>query len=211
MIQIGSDTAKDQISEDSTREGEEQIQDDVGHTDLTQEYGLLFKFCSKYLYRMKPGFQHQSLLQSPQIFLTRDFLCAELREMRGIPLGVEQREAALLEYPDEMPERDLGGVGDTVEHRLPEECSTDSHSVEPSGQPALLPNLHRVGAAILKERLVTTRNRVRDPGLLAGRASLKHSFEVTVDPEFPSGSPQGAAESVGHMKLFQGEDAPWVG
>ena len=72
---------------------------------------------------------------------------AELRQMLGDELGVEQAEAAQHQAQHEMDQRHLAGVALAAEHALAEEGAAERDAVEPADQLAVAPALDAVGMA----------------------------------------------------------------
>ena len=75
----------------------------------------------------------------------RDLLCAELREVLGHELGVEQPEAAPDQAGHQMHQRHLRGVAPAREHALAEEGAAQRDAIEAAHQLVALPALHAVG------------------------------------------------------------------
>ena len=80
-----------------------------------------------------------------EVFGARDFDGAESLQMRRVPLGIEENEAALLEVLDQTEQRHLRRLADVVEHRLAEERAPDRDAVKAAGKPAILPRFDGMG------------------------------------------------------------------
>ena len=72
---------------------------------------------------------------------------AELAEMGGDELGVQQGEAAEAQAGDEVDEGDLGGVAGAAEHALTKKGAAEDDTVEAADEAAVLPDLDAVGVA----------------------------------------------------------------
>ena len=67
--------------------------------------------------------------------------------MGGVHLTVDQAESPALELAHQVHERDLGGIGDAREHRLPVEHAPDRDAIEAADQFAVDPGFDRMGVA----------------------------------------------------------------
>ena len=93
------------------------------------------------------GWRSQGVRQLRLIQPARDFSRAELRQMGGHELGVQQAEPTQSQTGNQVHERDFGGVGDEAEHAFAEERTTQCDAVKPAYQRAIEPALHRMGMA----------------------------------------------------------------
>ena len=71
------------------------------------------------------------------VLVPRQLLGAELRQMRGDELGVEQPEPAEAQPRDEVHQRHLRGVAREAEHALAEEHAADGDAIEAADQVAV--------------------------------------------------------------------------
>ena len=99
----------------------------------------------------------QRLPQLLQVVSAPDLGGAELRQVRRHPLQIEQRVAASAQPLDQRRQRDLGGVGLDVEHRLAEEGAPQGDAVQAPDEPAVAPAFDRVGVAVGVQRLIAFR------------------------------------------------------
>jgi len=121
---------------------------------------------------------HEALL------LERHLDRAERRQVRRVPLDVEQRHAALAHHPDERHERHLRRVALRVEHRLAGEQPRDADAVQAAGEPsAPIEDLDAVRPSEAVQHRVRVDERRRDPAALARRigARANHLLEAGVD------------------------------
>ena len=82
-------------------------------------------------------------------------------------MTVKQGEPTSFQDLDQMPECYLGGIGDSMEHRLPEEGSSDGDPIEASRQLFLPPDLHVMSVTTLKKGVIALGDRFCDPSLFA--------------------------------------------
>lgn len=157
------------------------------------------------------GFRPKGFAEPFQIFLSWDFAGAELCQMGRVPLGVEQGESARPQDPDEMPESDLGGVGDPMEHRFSEEGASERDAVEPPCQLPPMPDLKGMCVAAFKELPITGSDRHGDPGRLPVGACPHHFGKIRIDPDLPSRSLERPAQPVRRLKTLQGKNPPGIG
>src|SRR5689334_13871018 len=75
-------------------------------------------------------FDCERRLEQPQIATARNLDRAELGEVVGEPLRVEQHEPARAQSLDERDQCDLRCVGGAMEHRFAEEGAPDRDAVE---------------------------------------------------------------------------------
>src|SRR5262245_8702531 len=81
------------------------------------------------LYKVRLDLQRR--VQQTQVAAARDLHRAELLEMFGDPLRVEQQVPTGAQAVDERDERSLRRVARAMEHRLAEERAAKRHAVQP--------------------------------------------------------------------------------
>ena len=86
-------------------------------------------------------------LQAALKLLTAHLDRAELREMSGDELRVEQGKAAIFEPRHQINQRDLASVALAREHALAEERAAEMDAVEPAGERTVLPYFDGVAMA----------------------------------------------------------------
>ncbi len=86
-------------------------------------------------------------LQAALKLLTAHLDRAELREMSGDELRVEQGKAAIFEPRHQINQRDLASVALPREHALAEERAAEMDAVEPAGERTVLPYFDGVAMA----------------------------------------------------------------
>ena len=85
--------------------------------------------------------------------------------MAGDELAVQQQETPGPQACDQMDQGDLLSVGLAAEHAFAEERAADPHSVKPTDQNAVVPNLDRMGVAALVQCHEQAENLTVDPGV----------------------------------------------
>jgi len=75
--------------------------------------------------------------EEAEVPLAGNFPSAELLEVRGGPLRIQQREIAFPQQTDERGQRHLGGIGLPVKHRFAEERPANRDAVEPAHEFAI--------------------------------------------------------------------------
>ena len=153
----------------------------------------------------------QRLLEQSVELAAVDFDGAELLQMLGDELRIEQREAAPRQAGAQVDERHLAGVARSREHALAEVGPVQRHAVEPADQPPAGPGLHRVAVARLEQVAIEPPDLAVDPGgAPAGpgrRAAVDHALEVAVDPDLVDALADGACKPSRHVHLVQQQDA----
>src|SRR5205085_1342378 len=124
---------------------------------------------------------------------------------------VEPVEAAAFEVLDEEEERELRGVGASVEHALARERAARVHAVDAADQLPALPCLDAVCAAAPVKLAVAADHLRRDPSpllvrALGGRARGNNALEGAVNREAQGRAPPLAREAARHVQLFENQD-----
>ena len=149
------------------------------------------------------------------IGIAADFDGAELAQMVGDELGVQQHEAASEQPPHQMHQGDLGGVGTPAEHALAKERAAERNAVKAADQFATGPGLDAMGMAAAVQIHEKILNFVIYPGGPAprgGRGAGRHdSFESAVDDDLVSLPAHGAAQAAGEVKAVEGQNAALFG
>ena len=89
-----------------------------------------------------------AMRQAALVLGAGDLVRAELGQVLGQELAVEQGEAAEPEARHEMDEGELGGVAGAAEHALAEEGAAEDHAIQAADQGLALPDLDRMGMAL---------------------------------------------------------------
>src|SRR5437764_773651 len=92
---------------------------------------------------------------------------AELRQMRGQKLGVEQPVPAEPQARGEVDQRDLARIGDPAEHALAEKRRAERDAVQAADEIAVQPALDAVRRAAREQRVVEAQNLGVYPGVRA--------------------------------------------
>lgn len=100
----------------------------------------------------------------------RDFLRAELGEVLGHELCVEQAEAAADQPGRQVHQRHLGSVASPREHTFAEEGSAQRDAIEAAHQFIAGPALDTMRMAHLVQLEIQLLDRPIDPGLCPARA-----------------------------------------
>ena len=111
--------------------------------------------------------------QPSLVLVARQFLGAELRQVRGDELRVQQPEAAQAQPRDQVHQRHLRGVAGGAEHALAEEHAADRHAVEAADQVSVLPGFHRMGMAELVQFAEQALDLRVDPGIVAAGRRMR--------------------------------------
>jgi hypothetical protein len=91
------------------------------------------------------------LLQTAQVIVPCKLYSAELGEMWGDELRIEQRKSAVDETRHEMDQRDLTGVTRGREHALPKKGGAELHAIEAAHQLAVSPGFDRMRVTLLMQ------------------------------------------------------------
>src|SRR5690606_31586446 len=109
---------------------------------------------------------------------------AELAQVIGYELRIEQREAACNQPGDQMYERDFRSIALDREHALTEEGSAQRQAVQPSDQPVIPPYADGVAVAQLEEFPVERADAGidprRPPTRPRSRAAVDNGFEFII-------------------------------
>src|SRR5205085_9155545 len=90
-----------------------------------------------------------------------------------------------------------------MKHRFTEETAANRHTIQTTGQSALLPRFHRMRVTNGMQMLVTRHDLLVDPGLVTSRACSNHFRECAVDSNFKRFSRPGTPGRMWKMKCFQ--------
>src|SRR5262245_9863643 len=104
--------------------------------------------------------------QPREVFGPRDRVSAKTPRVSVDDLGVEQHKAALAQPIEEVYQRDLRGIIDSVEHRLAGEQPANRHAVDPADEFPAEPRLDAVSLPKLMQTIVSRDHVGRDPGPL---------------------------------------------
>ena len=159
----------------------------------------------------KTGRHGQRVGKPHLVVIARQLLGAELRQVRGDELGVQQPEAAKAQSRDEVHQGHLRGVPRHAEHALAEEHAADRHAVEAADQMAVLAGFHRVGVAELVQFAEQPLDLRVDPGVVATGGGLGAAGdgggEVLIDRDGEGVRQHGAGEPARQMEAVQRQDA----
>src|ERR1700736_5829671 len=131
--------------------------------------------------------------------------------MRRSPLRVEQRKFLLAQTLHQSDQRDLRGVGHSVKHRFAKERAADGDAVKSAGEFVFTPGFNRVRMSELVQALIALDDLAIDPGVFAYGTRTNDFTEAIVNLDLENSFPSDAAQSVGHMKIFQRHDRARVG
>jgi hypothetical protein len=130
----------------------------------------------------------QGLVEPLQVDSRRQLDRAELSQMVGNELHVQEREPADPEPGDKMDEGDLAGIGFNRKHALAEKCASERQSVEAASQSSIPP---RFDAVRVTKPVELTENSAYfriDPRLRVllprRRAGVDHLLELPVAMDF---------------------------
>src|SRR5262245_32221543 len=141
-----------------------------------------------------------------------EFDGAELAQMLGDELGVEQTEAARDQPRAQEHQRHLAGIARVGKHALAEKGAVERHAVEPADQAAADPGLHRVAVAGVEQIAVKAANAAVDPGGAPARAghgtAVDHAFEVVIDPDLVAALADRARQALGDVHRIERQNAP---
>src|SRR4028119_144353 len=101
------------------------------------------------------------------VFPPRHLVGAELRQVIGDELGVEEREASGLESAGEVDEGHLRGVAFPVEHALAEERRPEPDAVEAPDEAAVAVDLHGVAVTAVEQLAIELADAAADPSFRA--------------------------------------------
>src|SRR5215831_5372202 len=135
---------------------------------------------------------------------------AELPQMIGDELRVEQQEAAADQARAQIDERHLAGVALDGEHALAKVGAMQRYSVEAADQPPARPCLHGVAIASIIEVAVKRPDLAVDPGGapagLGRRTTVEHAFKIGIDPDLEDALADGTCKPLWHMHPVQRQD-----
>ena len=115
------------------------------------------------------------LLQQPMEFLAVELDGAELAQVVGDELRVEQPEAAVGEARREINERDLRSIALVGEHALAEEGAVERDAIEAADEARAAPHLDGVAMAEAEQVAIEPADALVDPGGAAPRAARRRS------------------------------------
>src|SRR5262249_38964714 len=142
---------------------------------------------------------------------------AELRQVLGNPLDVEQPIVSADEAVDERDERHLRGVRDLVKHRFAEERPSERDAVESSDQRLVLPGFDGMRDAPLVQGAVAGEDLRINPGATIIRVAIRlgtasdYGREVTIDLDSKLPLPPDAREPPRDVKPIEGNDPARIG
>src|SRR5665647_1981207 len=96
-------------------------------------------------------------------FLAVELDGAELAQVIGHELCVEQSEPAIGEPRGKVDDGDLRGVALVGEHAFPEECAIERNAVEAADELAVVPNFDRVAVTKFEQVAVEPADAFVDP------------------------------------------------
>ena len=163
--------------------------------------------------RLKLALLRDCFLQQPYVFGFGNFVGAELQQVPGGPLGVEQEKLLGAEAFDQRDERDFGGVGHIVEHAFAEECCADLHTVKPASQFVFAPDFHAMRETEFVKLGITADDLFRNPGApVRLRAAAYDRAEILVEGDLKNLALEDALQAVREVKLIvQRNDRARVG
>ena len=133
---------------------------------------------------------------------------AELGQMLGLVLDIEQQKVARLEVLHQLGERDFGHIANAVKLAFGTESSADMDAVESAGELAVDPDFERVGVALLLQGAIDGAELIGDPALIgSARAGQHHFVEGFVERDTVAVLLEGAGKRMGEVGRFQGKNA----
>src|SRR5262249_14035095 len=136
---------------------------------------------------------------------------AELPQMIGDELRVEQRKTTADQPRAQVDERHLAGIALHGEHALAKICAVQRHSVEAADELPAGPCLNRVAIAWIIEVAVERPDLAVDPGGApsgpGGSTTVEHALKVGIDSDLELALTNGALKPSWHVQLVEGQDA----
>src|SRR5690242_9173695 len=167
--------------------------------------------CSRLEYTLRPD----RFGEPPQIFFARDCDCAQLARDRCRHLDVEQDKTALAKMLNQMVERHLRRIADTVEHRFTGEQSGNGHAINAADQALSLPALNTVRVRLFVQPHVCLDEVRADPGALSPGSRCGATFDdlakSAVNRDFEGGLPNHPRQTSRDMEPVQVKNGAWVG
>lgn len=140
---------------------------------------------------------------------------AELGQVLGHELRVQQAVSAGDQPRDKVHKRDLGRIAPVGKHALAEERGLQGNAVESADQLAVLPAFHTVRVADLVKAQIELFDGAVDPGLGAawpgGGAGQDDVVERGVEPHLERFGPHRPGQPPRHVEALQGNHAPALG
>src|SRR5207244_3752860 len=141
----------------------------------------------------------------------RNFNRAELPQVRGKPLRIQERELSFPQMFDQRDERDLGSVAFAMKHRFAEKRTADRDTVKPAGESAFAPRLNRMSVSKLMQPLVTLDDLAIDPGIFALRAGANHLAKCILALDLKNSFAGKAPQRVRDAKVVERNDRARMG
>ena len=135
---------------------------------------------------------------------------AELAQVVGDELRVQEAVAARSQALDQRDERDLAGVARAREHAFAKECRPKRNPVQPTGQTSASPGFDAVRVAPPMQRTIQLDQLVVQPGARARGANfgagLDHLGKVAVDADLELPPADHLAQALGLMEPLERQD-----
>jgi hypothetical protein len=155
------------------------------------------------------------LLKAPVKSGTADFLGAELAQMIGDELRIEQAKPSMAEPSHKVDQRDLARACLIGKHALAEKGASERDAIESARKLTIEPSLHGMAIAHFEKFGVEFTDALVDPGCAAAglcrRATLYNGFVIAVDTNLELILPDNAGEPFRDMKLVETKNAPPFG
>src|SRR4029078_9230007 len=157
------------------------------------------------------GFDVERPLEQAMELLAVELDGAELAQVVGDELRVEQPEAAVGEACREIDERHLRTTALVEDHALAEEGAVQRDTVEAADEATVVPHFDGVAMAEAEQVAIKPADTLVDQGGAApgprGGAALDDALDVSVDLYRERGGAQRAGEPAWDMHLIEREDA----
>ncbi len=143
------------------------------------------------------------------------FLRAELPQVLGDELRVEQAKAPISEPRNKVDESDLAGVRLVREHALAEKGPSECNPVKTSNELAVLPALYGMAKAHIEKLGVEFADALVDPGRAAasprGCAAFDNALVVAIEANLELVLLDNAGEPLGNVDVIEGQDSAPLG
>jgi len=150
-----------------------------------------------------------------QILAARKGERAELREVVGQELCVEQIETAVNEPRHQVYERDFACITLARKHALSKKRGTKLYTVKTTHQAVFPPALDRMRAPFIVELTIQLDQLIVDPGFLttaSGFSARGHDGrEICIDPDLKAVALNCPRQSAGHVKTAKRNDSTLFG
>jgi hypothetical protein len=130
-------------------------------------------------------------------------------------LAIEQLKAPLAQTLTEMRHSNLGSIGDSAKHGLTAEYFSHGHTVNPTHQLTLVPDLHRMSLAHTVQLAIGLDHLCGNPGtsiiISGGRAGLHNSGKIFIAGDSIFLATQGPNQTFGEVQARHRDQAALTG